>query len=83
MRPTIKCDGTKVWDFGLIHTDDTLEISEDTESILRHEMGKYFELKQESIGRPKTYLCGHLRKVRLENGVNAWAFSSSQYVQEC
>jgi phage portal protein BeeE len=27
------------------------------------------------------YLGGHLRKAQLENGVDAWAFSSSQYVQ--
>jgi hypothetical protein len=44
-------------------------------------MGKYFELKQESIGPPNIYLGGHLRKVQLENGVNAWAFSSSQNEQ--
>ena len=45
MRPSIKCDGTKVWDFVLIYTDDTLVISENAKSILRNEMGKYFELK--------------------------------------
>ena len=44
-------------------------------------MGKYFELKQESIGPPKLYLGGHLRKVQLDNGVEAWAFSASQYAQ--
>jgi hypothetical protein len=38
-------------------------------------------LKQESIQPPKIYLGGFLRKVQQENGVNAWAFSSSQYVQ--
>ena len=81
MRPSIKSDGTKVWDYVLIYTDDTLVVSENAESILRNEMGKYFELKQESIGPPKLYLGGHLRKVQLENGVSAWAFSSSQYVQ--
>jgi hypothetical protein len=81
MRPAIKSDGTKVWDFVLIYTDDTLVISENAESILRNEMGKHFELKQESIGPPKIYLGGHLQKIQLENGVNAWAFSSSQNVQ--
>jgi hypothetical protein len=81
MRPAINSDGTKVWDFVLIYTDDTLVISENAETILRHKVGKYVELKQESIGPPKIYLGGHLRKVQLENGVDAWAFSSSQYVQ--
>ena len=44
-------------------------------------MGRYFELKEESIGPPDHYLGGKVRKVQLENGVNAWAFSSSQYAQ--
>jgi hypothetical protein len=44
-------------------------------------MGKYFELKQESIGPPKIYLGGHLRKVELDNEVKAWAFTSSPYVR--
>ena len=44
-------------------------------------MGRYFELKEESIGPPDHYLGGKVRKVQLENGVYAWAFSSSKYVQ--
>jgi hypothetical protein len=81
MRPAMENDGTKVWDFVLVYTDDTLVIRENAETILRNEMGKHFELRQESIGPPKIYLGGHLRKVQLENGVDAWAFRSSQYVQ--
>jgi hypothetical protein len=39
-------------------------------------------LKEESIGPPKIYLGGHVRRVQLNNGVECWAFSSSQqYVQ--
>ena len=33
------------------------------------------------IGPPTVYLGGRVRKVQLENGVWAWSFSSSQYVQ--
>ena len=44
-------------------------------------LGKYFELKEESIGPPKLYLGGHVSKVELDNGVKCWSFSSSQYVQ--
>ena len=44
-------------------------------------LGRYFELKEESIGPPDHYLGGKVKKVQLENGLNAWAFSSSQYVQ--
>ena len=58
-----------------------LVISESAESVLREGIGRYFELKEKSIGPPKLYLGGHVRKLDLENGAKAWAFSSSQYVQ--
>ena len=64
----------------VLHTDDALVVSENAESILRDELGKYFELKQESIGPPNFYLGRSVRKVTVDNGVEAWAFSSSQYV---
>ena len=81
MRPAIKSDGSKCYDYVLLYVDDALVVSENAESILRNELGRYFELKEESIGPPDHYLGGKVRKVQLENGVNTWAFSSSQYVQ--
>ena len=81
MRPAIKSDGTKCYDYVLLYVDDALVVSKNAESILRNELGRYFELKEESIGPPDHYLGGKVRKVQFENGVNAWAFSSSQYVQ--
>ena len=50
-------------------------------SILRNEIGRYSELKEASIGPPKMYLGAGIRKVKLDNGMEAWAASSSQYVQ--
>ena len=38
-------------------------------------------MKEESIGPPTIYLGGKLSKVTLDNGVEAWSFSSSQYVK--
>ena len=81
MRPALKSDGSAVWEYVLLYTDDALVISENAESILRNEIGRYFELKEESIGPPKLYLGGHLGKVQMENGVWAWAYSASQYVR--
>ena len=63
------------------YTDDCLVVSENAESILKNEIGRYFELKPDSIGPPRLYLGGHLRKIELSNGVEAWYFSSTQYVQ--
>ena len=50
MRPAIKSDGSKCYDYVLLYVDDALVVSENAESILRNELGRYFELKEESIG---------------------------------
>lgn len=81
MRPAKKADGSEHYEYILLYTDDALCVAEMPEKVLRRELGRYFELKEESIGPPKIYLGGHVRKVQLENGVSCWAFSSSQYVQ--
>jgi hypothetical protein len=82
MRPAQKADGSEYWEYVLIYTDDVLVVSTQGEKILREGIGKYFELKEESIGPPKLYLGGSMREVELENGIKAWAFGSLQYVQE-
>jgi hypothetical protein len=81
MRSAITSDGTELYEYVLLYTDDALTIGVEAESILRKEIGKYLELKDKSIGPPKLYLGGHLSLVELDNGVKAWAFSSSQYVR--
>ena len=43
----LKSDGKPVYDYVLLYTDDTLVISENVVSILRNEVGRYFELKKE------------------------------------
>ena len=81
MRPAIKSDGNTYYEYILLYVDDALVVSENAESILRNELGRYFHLKEESIGPPTVYLGSRVRKVQLENGVWAWSFSLSQYVQ--
>lgn len=81
MRAAVKSDGTEYYEYVLLYTDDALSIGENAENVLRNEMGRYFELKEESIGPPTIYLGGRLRSVTLANGVEAWAYGSSQYVQ--
>jgi hypothetical protein len=81
MRPAKRSDGTDYYEYILLYTDDALVLSENAESVLRNELGRYFILKEESIGPPKIYLGGSVRKVQLDNGVECWAYSSSQYVR--
>ena len=54
-----------------MYTYDVLVVSERGEQFLRNELGKYFELKEESIGPPNIYLGGKMSKVVLENGLTA------------
>ena len=61
--------------------DDTQVVSKNARQILRGEIGKYFELKEESVGPPMIYLGGHVWKVKLDNVMTAWSFSSFQYVR--
>ena len=81
MHPALKSNGTPVYDYVLLYTDDTLVISENAKSILKNEIGRYFKLKKESIGHPNLYLGRQLSKVQLDNGTWVWGFSASQYVQ--
>jgi hypothetical protein len=64
-----------------LYTDDALVVSDNAEQALRNGLGRYFTLKEESIGPPEIYLGGQVCKVKLANAVECWAFSSSQYVQ--
>jgi hypothetical protein len=81
MRPAKRSDGSDYYEYILLYTDDVLMLSEQAELVLRRDVGRYFALKEKSIGPPKIYLGGSVRKVQLDNGVECWAFSSSQYVQ--
>jgi len=81
MRPTLRPDGSPGWEYVLLYTDDALVISDNPRKVLEAEIGKYFELKKESIGPPTIYLGGQMRLAQLDNGNKCWAFGSSQYVQ--
>ena len=71
LRPATQEDGTEVYEYISLYPDDCGVVSEKAESILRNKIGRYFELKPDSIGPRSLYLSGHLRKVELTNGVEA------------
>lgn len=71
----------KIWGYVLLYVDDALCISENAKRVLRDEVEKYFELKEASLGPPEIYLGGCMHKVTMENGAQAWACGSPQYVQ--
>lgn len=52
MGLALTADGQEVWEYMLLYTDDVLCIGPSPVKTLREDIGKYFELKQESIGPP-------------------------------
>ena len=74
-------DGFRYYSYILMYVDDALCVHHDAKTQLE-QLDKYLPMKPGSIGDPDIYLGGKLRKVTLENGVEAWAISSAKYVQE-
>ena len=81
IREAINDDGSDYWEYGILYVDDALCISTNSEDVLKNEIGKYFLIKSGSVGYPNIYLGNKVLKVTLDNGFEAWSFSSSQYVQ--
>ena len=82
MRPVEKKDGSKYYEYILLHVDDGLVLSENTKYIIRDQIRNYCTIEEESIGSLDRYLGGKVQKIELANGARCWAFSLSQYVQE-
>ena len=81
MRQAQKDDGTHYWEYVCLYTDDALVISMNPELIIKKQIGKYWDIKEESIQPPSIYLGNKVSKLEMANGVQAWGLSSSQYTQ--
>ena len=66
----------------LIYVDEMFFIIQKDEHAFHNNMGNYLYVKGGSIGSPMIYKENKVSNVTLENGVDAWSFSSSQYVQD-
>ena len=80
MRRAKRDDGEDYYEYLLIYTDDCLAVSVNPRGQLE-EVDKYFPMKPGSIEPPKIYLGAKISKVQLPNGVEAYAASTSQYIQ--
>ena len=81
MRSTTMTYGQDYYEYILLYVKDCLCRSENPKPALL-KVDKYFPTKSASLGPSKTYFGGTFSKIKLPNGVHAWAFSSSQYVNE-
>ena len=62
MQKSIRKDEfTEYYKYVILYTGDCLVISDQGEVVLQNDIGKYFDLKEESIGPPSKYLGGKLQ----------------------
>ena len=80
MKIEVKPNNDRYWHYVLLYVDDMLSIGTEPRGAVEA-IGKYFQMKPDSVGPPDLYLGGKVSKMKLPNGVDAWAFSSCQYVQ--
>ncbi|KAI2491971.1 Reverse transcriptase (RNA-dependent DNA polymerase) [Fragilaria crotonensis] len=81
MKPEIPGDdGYKYYAYCLLYVDDIRMVHHDSIRAL-NEIDHFFKTKPGSIRNPEYYLGAKLRQTTLPNGVDAWAMSSSKYVQ--
>ena len=81
MRAATNPYGVEYYEYVLLYVDDCLVISHKPEAILREEIGRYFTLKEASIGSPLQYLGGNLHQVTMANSQKCWAFGLTKYVR--
>jgi hypothetical protein len=83
MRPAVKMDGSKYYEYVLCYVDDLLVVSEHPKRIMESLEAKYV-LKAGSVGKPTTYLGAKVSKYRLEHSDNPdkvrWSLSAEDYV---
>lgn len=79
MRPAKKAVGSEYDEYMLLY-NDALVISE--RGTARASIDKHFELMEKSSELASLCVDGQLRRLILDDGVKAWAFSTSEFVQE-
>ena len=81
MQKARKSNSTDYYEYMFLYVEDFLTISETPkEAVLQ--LDKLFKMKPSSTDPPNIYLVDKVNKMHLPNMVEAWTFSSSQYVQE-
>jgi hypothetical protein len=81
MRPNVKPDGFKYWEYVLCYVDDVLVISHEP-MVTMDFLSSRYTMKEGSVKEPDSYLGAEVRKFQIP-GVEKprWAMSSDLYVQ--
>jgi len=78
MRPAMKPNGFKYWEYVLVYVDDILSISHDPKRTMKLIQAK-FKLKNNAMDPPETYLGATLSQFDNMDGDLCWAMSSDTY----
>ena len=80
MRPAVKPDGEKYYEYIMMYVDDILAISMDPTSILISMEGDTVKYKNGKIEPPEIYLGAKLQEKEI-NGHLCWTISSTDYIK--
>lgn len=78
MRPAMKPNGFKYWEYILCYVDDILCISHDPHKTMKLIQSK-FKLKDDKMEPPDNYLGATISRMDNVNGDSCWAMSSDNY----
>ena len=84
MRPALKPDGAKYYEYVLCYVDDILVISMKPKEVMDY-LESAYTLKEGSVGVPTEYLGAQVRQVHIEGSADPtkvrWGLSSDLYVK--
>jgi hypothetical protein len=82
MKPNVRPDGFKYWEYVLCYVDDVLAISHEPEMVMEYLATKY-TLKAGTVREPTEYLGAEVKKFYLPDdpAKPRWAMSSDLYVK--
>lgn len=84
MRPAVKPNGDKYWEYILCYVDDVLVLSHDPRKILDH-LERHYTLKEGSTKEPDMYLGAKIEKYKIQGSDDPtktrWAMSSDLYIK--
>ena len=78
MRPAIKKNGFKYWEYILCYVDDILVISDNPMQTMNN-IEQKFKFKDDKAVTPEQYLGAGLSKMTNDSGTECWTMSSDEY----
>lgn len=83
LRPAVKEDGTRYYEYVLVYTDDLLVISKKPKEVM-DKLGTYYVIKPDSIKKPDKFLGSDIGTYRHPDDPTKeyWTMGSEQYVKD-